>query len=55
MKQLEYLYVVDDGCGPDIFPCADGSCISISLLCNFRRDCEGDDDEAFCGNITFIF
>ena len=34
--------------------CLDGSCISLSLLCNFKRDCEDGDDENDCGNFLYI-
>ena len=47
---LVHLSFSDVSCGPNSFMCLDGSCISLSRLCNFRRDCEDGDDENDCGN-----
>ena len=44
-------YISADKCGPDTFHCLDGSCISIALVCDFHWDCEGGDDERFCGKL----
>ena len=44
-------YISADNCGPDTFQCVDGSCISIALVCDFHWNCEGGEDETFCGKL----
>ncbi|KAK2157989.1 hypothetical protein LSH36_179g02007 [Paralvinella palmiformis] len=36
-------------CSEATFRCNNGRCISISLYCDFRMDCEDGSDEEFCG------
>ena len=49
---MDYKYITDANCGLDSFQCSDGSCISLSLLCNFQIDCKDGEDEITCGNYS---
>ena len=33
----------------DYFRCLDGSCVSISLVCDLQSDCVDNSDESLCG------
>lgn len=35
-------------CASNEYRCIDGSCISLTLRCNSRRDCAGGEDEYDC-------
>lgn len=38
----------NDICGEDEFTCADGTCIHVSEVCDYKWDCSDKSDE-FCG------
>lgn len=35
-------------CGPDEFPCNDGSCVEKGRWCDSKIDCDDDSDELYC-------
>lgn len=40
-------------CGANGFQCTDGTCIQMSQVCDFLKDCSTNDDEAECGTCNF--
>ena len=36
-------------CSKDFFTCNDGSCATLSALCNNLQDCTDNSDELICG------
>lgn len=54
MVYIDLLFLVDSvGCAVDQFTCGDGSCIHLSLVCNFITDCIDASDE-ICGICSCI-
>jgi uncharacterized membrane protein YadS len=39
------------GCNNNEFACADGSCIKLGQVCDFKPDCTNAEDE-FCGTVS---
>lgn len=46
---LSALVVIVSSCSDGEFTCKPGECISQTLICDFKTDCENGSDEEFCG------
>ena len=44
-------YISPTVCGPGLFRCDDGKCISDSYRCDNYRDCSDGGDEINCGKL----
>ena len=36
------------------FKCSDGTCVSMSVFCDFKQDCLDNSDESDCGKKMFL-
>ena len=35
--------------------CADGTCVSMSVFCDFKQDCPDNSDENNCGKTVLLY
>lgn len=48
------LLVIASSCSDEEFRCKSGECLSNTLVCDFKTDCENGSEEEFCGKHFLI-